>query len=586
MFSSTVFFLLYVFHYVTAVPNGTLEPRFNHVLEGTSAVFTCNVTGRDPDNEKLAWRGFYGGQLAWGYPGTTTESFNIHKVTQINYLKKVRFGKYSVKYAGNVDSQEILQLRISNVTKNDGSFLFYCIYICVHTHDITPHEPTTGSIGVVSNLTVWTKTSTPKCSSQGHIPDVISNHEKHEINLTCSLQGGDPPPYLTWHAADSNGSIIAGPEVREISIIQNITSSDLGRMYFCRAEIKAIPNNPLICSIIPNNSLPIVSVTSSKPIYSQGSMVSIFCNNSGAYTPDTTYLWYINKTFVNVSHLESVEISKTNAFSALHIRNATFLTNNTKITCEVEIAMIVRANASLIVTFDVFEDIRHVTDYPLPQTVTESTIKNEPTQETMLLIKIIVVAAGGGFGIIILVLLVYFICIKCKRASKKYNKCGKTDIKKVSPSKQRHSNQSIQRTRNEQVQSNPLITTPNKRNKPENNSFQSKESANEVLSGIPVYALPNKGKKTHAQDESSDIPIYALPNKNKDGIDKESSSSHANRKTVTENKDADKMRSTAEKNAEGLIYADLEITQSVHENGLSNDVVRTESSTIYSEVKV
>ena len=480
MFSSTVLFLLYVCQYVTAVPNGTLEPRFNHVLEGTSAVFTCSVTGRDPDNEKLAWRGFYMGQLAWRYPGTTSESFNIHNVTTISALKRKEFGIYSVEYTVGVDNREILQLRISNVTKHDGSFLFYCIYI------YTTNPQQTGGIGMVGNLNVLTTTtSKPQCWFQGYTTDAISDNETLAINLTCTLQGGDPPPYLTWHEDYPNGSQIAGPGTHVISTTQYIASSDFGRKYYCVAEMKATPDDLLICSIIPYNSLPIISVTSSKPMYFPGSTVSIFCNNTGAHTPDTIYLWYISNTFVNVSKLESVEILENNTFSAIYIRNSTFLPNGTKITCEVQIPMMVRVNASLIVTF---EDIKLVTDYPFPQTVTDSTIKNEPSQESMLFIKIIVVASGGSIGIIIIVLLVYFICIKCKRASKKDNECGKTEIEKDSPTKQRYSNQSTLRTRNEQAKNNPLNATPNKRNKPENqNSFEPTESANVAPSGIPIY---------------------------------------------------------------------------------------------------
>ena len=107
MFFPTVLFLISVFQYVAAVPNGTLEPQFNHVLEGASAVFTCNVTGRDQVNEELAWRAFHKGQLAWGYSGTTTGAFSIHNVTSISELKKMRFGNYSVKYTRSVDNRYI-----------------------------------------------------------------------------------------------------------------------------------------------------------------------------------------------------------------------------------------------------------------------------------------------------------------------------------------------------------------------------------------------------------------------------------------------------------------------------------------------
>ena len=233
MFFATVLWLLSVCQTVTGEPHGILSPGFNHVLEGTSATFTCNVTGRNVSNEELAWRAVYEGSLAWKYSGTTIASFYIHDVTIIDDLNGLRFGHYSVSYAKTVDDLEVSQLCITNVTKNDGLFLFYCIYIS---------KSTRGTIGNASKLVVWTtQNSKPQCSFHDEIHDVISEQEKYQLNLTCSLEGGDPPPYLTWHIDDPYGFQIAGPGARVLSTAPYINSSDLGRKYFCRAEIKATP---------------------------------------------------------------------------------------------------------------------------------------------------------------------------------------------------------------------------------------------------------------------------------------------------------------------------------------------------------
>ena len=290
-------------------------------------------------------------------------------------------------------------------------------------------------------------------------------------------------------------------------------------------------------------------------------MVSIFCNNTGAYTPETKYLWYINNTFVNVSHHKSIEILETNTYSILHIINSTFLTGNFKITCEAVIPMVVRANASLTVTLG---DIKQGTDEPAK----------------MFYIIIITASTGGALEIIIFVLLFYCICIKWKRSNIEDNNHEIPAIEKDSTSKKKSSSKITHSARNEHTKTNQIDASQHQGNNSENQS----SAANVAEIELSIHALPNESNST--KKECSDDRVSALPNKNKYGVDKGLSSFHSDMNTLTNNTVEVKTVTITNKNGEGLNYADIDITFATQEDGVNNSIIRTERATIYTEVNL
>ena len=249
MLVSTILCLIFFSQIVIGSLTLTLEPRHNNVLEGGSAVFTCTVSGRDREYD-IRWQAFYHNgstpRNAWDLLGISmsTTSYNVHDIINTDLgLDFFTFGSYSVSYTQNMNDQDVLELRIDNVTKHDGYFIFSC---------------TTKNIRKTAELTVWT--SKPQCSFKGDIPDVISRQEMYQITLICSLEGGDPKPYLKWLIADQNRHMNQIGSFGNISVVQNVTAFDHGREYICEANIAATPDDPFMCSIVPYNPLPIVSV--------------------------------------------------------------------------------------------------------------------------------------------------------------------------------------------------------------------------------------------------------------------------------------------------------------------------------------
>ena len=513
----------------------------------------------------LLWR------LSPDYSGISmsTTSFNVHDIIDVSLgLNLLTFGNYSISFSQNMENQDVSQLRIANATKYDG----YCQFSCISGNGNTQY-----TIGNYADLTVWTRpTSKPQCYFQGDIPDVIPNHEVYQITLTCSLQGGDPPPYLNW-LSDRNGhySQIGGTGFHNISIVQDITASDHGREYICKADILATPDDPLTCSIIPYNPVPIVSVSFSEPILEPGSTISIFCNNTGASTPDTHYLWYINSTLVNASNHQNIEITEAKTYSSLNIGNSTFLPNNTKFTCEGVIPLIARANVSLTVIFD-----------NIKQPTINSNVTNEASALGSSVIVITATASGGSFVIIILVLLVCCV-MKCKRSGQaNYKENGKVSSRRNSQSsKQKNSNECNQCISTEGANDGPVYATPNKGKQDSENqkSPESSRPANTSQSGIPIYALPNKSKNTHTEEGSSNTNKDAKP---QDKITDSSASLYGDVNTINDSAAEIQKTTKVYRNAEGLNYADLEIASSARSSGVTEDIIRTENVTVYSEVKM
>ena len=306
-------------------------------------------------------------------------------------------------------------------------------------------------------------------------------------------------------------------------------------------------------------------------------MVLIFCNNTGVSTPDTHYLWYINNALLNASQYENLEIKVETTFATLSIENASFLPNNTKLTCEVVIPLVARANASLTVHFG-----------NIKQPKTNSTITNEVPARRLMFTIIIAAASVGGFVIIFLVLLVY--CnMKCKRSEQANDKenAKVPSHRNSQSSKQEDSNEVTQCTSNEGADNGPVYATPNKGKKDSEiqKTPESSQSANTTPSGIPIYALPDKSKKAHTEEGSSDTNKDTEPEiKNK--IKDSSVSLYDDVNTIDDNADKDQKNSRVNKNVEGLNYADLEITSSARGRGTSKDIIRTENVTVYSEVKM
>ena len=138
--------------------------------------------------------------------------------------------------------------------------------------------------------------------------------------MTCSLNDGDPLPPLTWYTINGTDiQLVAGSATSALRAFQTITVSDHGRELICQAEIAAIPDEPLTCSIIPYNPKPQIDVVSEKLRYEINELISILCNNTGLSTVDTVYLLYIGKVLIDVSQDGSLSDKETISSSTLFI---------------------------------------------------------------------------------------------------------------------------------------------------------------------------------------------------------------------------------------------------------------------------
>ena len=211
------------------------EPAVNHVLEGGTAVFTCTVTGRD-ENVDIEWI------VALNYISPGLYTYLATSMTVITGTFGVlNFKNHTIVYNASYE-EEVFELHINNVTKLPEDLDFLCGF----------HTPLFRTIGF-GRLVVWSlPTSKPQCSFQGDIPPVIHDGESYPITLTCSLEGGDPQPSLTWYRVDQNQlQTISSPSVNSSTSTQSITASDYLHEFTCQAVIGAIPDDPLTCSVIP-----------------------------------------------------------------------------------------------------------------------------------------------------------------------------------------------------------------------------------------------------------------------------------------------------------------------------------------------
>ena len=377
------------------IPTGTLEPKVNNVLEGSIAEFTCTVTGRDRVNSQIWWQGQTRAGELWRYSAT-------HRTIiygDPSFLENLGF------QTNTSSVEEVFILQLFNATKRDNQSIS-----CIHSSMDTTY---TLDDNASARLVVWTKpTENPRCSYTyvGEIPIIISSGGNYPIILSCSIEGGDPQPQLTWYKNDRNSLLqIGGPSTNSLNINHLITATDLGREYVCQAAIDATPDEPLTCQIIPYNPMPEIAVTSEKQTYQIGERISIFCNNTGVSTANTTYSWYINDVLTTESSDGSTMIMNTMKSSTIYIANYTFSSNIVEVICEGIIPNVARANATVSLT------VMRTSD----QTTIKPTMMTQmPSEQGLMMIIIIAAAAGGTFVIIIIVIIVCCVYSKCKHLGK------------------------------------------------------------------------------------------------------------------------------------------------------------------------
>ena len=383
---------------ILGIPRGTLEPKENNVLEGGVAEFTCTVTGRDTANEEIWWQAA-NDQVLWRYSATS---------------EKIIFGDSSLyedlqfeDHYNTSTEAEVFILRINNVTRSFNQYKYGCIYKSSTKNAFLDDSAT---------LFVWTKpTSQPQCNYSGDIPTIISGDKNYPIDLTCSIEGGNPPPLLTWYQKNQNylSRISVSGSYYRVNAAVSISTSDHGKEYICQATIDAIPNEPLTCQIIPYNSMPKIDITSEKQIYQSGESILVICNNTGVSTVDTSYLWYIDGILNAPSH-DGITIKNTMKSSTIFISNYPFSSDTIEVTCVGIIPNVASANASLHLAVSQTND----------QTTTEpiTTIQFPSGQADSTLVTIIAAAAGGSFVTTLIAITAFCVYLKCKKSSKEVEK--------------------------------------------------------------------------------------------------------------------------------------------------------------------
>ena len=313
----------------------------------------------------------------------------------------------NLSFKTNASSEEeVFILRLLNVTKRDNHLSHFW---CKHDNLATSTNRYLG----IARLVVWTKpTEQPQCryNFESETPIVISRQESYAIFLSCSLEGGDPQPLLRWFKTSENGLMqIGGSSTNSLNTSVLVTASDHGREYICQAAIDATPDEPLTCKIIPYNPMPEIVVTSEKQIYQIRERISVFCNNTGVSTADTSYLWYINDILVSASSHDGITITNTMKSSTIFISNYPFSSDTIEVTCEGVIPNVATANATL--------------NLHVGLTVTHSTeVMHISDQANSKLITIIAAAAGGSFVTTIVAITVFCVYLKCKKSVKEADK--------------------------------------------------------------------------------------------------------------------------------------------------------------------
>ena len=344
MLPFTILSVACTWHITLGYLTGMFEPKVNNVLEGGSAEFVCTVTSRDKQNEDIGWLFFYEFDTKvrlWQYSVTSNFTFGDFNTLNINYAFENKTIVYNSSYV-----EERFTLRIINATKTDEHYKFLCIYWREQ------HGQRWQSVFDSGIVVVWTTPSSqPQCQYDGDIPNIIQGQEHFNISLTCSLNDGDPLPLLAWYTINETDlTPVAGSATSSLRVFQTITAFDHGREFICQADIAAIPDESLICSVIPYIPKPQIDVVSDKLIYEMSEPITILCNNTGLSTADTIYLWYIEKVLIDVSQIYGLSVEETMSSSTLFILDYFFSTTTVEVTCEVVVPTVSTANKSLVIT--------------------------------------------------------------------------------------------------------------------------------------------------------------------------------------------------------------------------------------------
>ena len=227
-------------------------PELSSVIEGGSAILTCTVTGRDQTKSEVEWQGISKKNTTWewAYRANLNASFDFRNYANFDSYEYLTPGTYSTVYSVNETSdEEVFQLCINNVTKQDSEFDFFCSYSLKNLSK----EPLQGK----GELIVWSR---PQCSfhSDGPVPPVIYPPKQVPINLTCAFIEDNISSNLTWYTADMNGrlkEIVGQSATTKLIISHDLTSADKGREFICKAVIESddLPKDPLTCSLVPYN---------------------------------------------------------------------------------------------------------------------------------------------------------------------------------------------------------------------------------------------------------------------------------------------------------------------------------------------
>ena len=465
-----------------------------------------------------------------------------------------------MSYSEEYDA-EILQLRISNATIGDSNFQFTCVYRTgAITSTLHPHV----------GLKVW---AYPTCSLSGDVPSVISFNETLRIFMECSCTDRLTLSWLTV-----NGGIksdLHGESTFSSNLFQDITADDQGRKYICEATIADDSKFRLTCSIVPYNPRLVVSIISHMATVDTKDIFVLVCINTGTFSPETKFLWYYNSNMIlNDLEDERIQITQTETNSTLVLGTTYLPPGNTTITCKATIPGVNSASVNVSVTV-------------------EETPGNPSTD--FMLVTIAAATAGGLLVAIILLILITCYYLRRRRVRSKNNEqFMESPLNK---------NESFTK---ETVQSNPALQSQvpcNTCNIPNSNTS---ESAGTSQSGFPTYAMPNKpGSSDHKAKQEMNFSHY-------DGVggpvdsdvqtrehSKKSTNKPESVQCVDAPSDYDDVslpskilsQTSASKqsaNAEGLMYADLDISTAKPStgNGNNDEILGKDNLTVYSEVRM
>ena len=572
----------------TGIITGRLDPvGQSYVGEDDTVEFTCTVTGRDKQNQYLHWQIFN----TLSRDSTFFLANMTRNVSRNEIQTEGIHGNYRISYAEE-NSQEVLKLRIVNVTKLDGILTFNCAYTRTNEPSIFLDRPF--HLGAWITLTVLTQ---PECSFvpllPQHIPSLISTNSLYRIALICQTEQTEALS-VSWYTTENERKMeISASQIHTNTLQTDIDAGDHGREYTCEALTDQSPGLVLTCSVIPYDPRPELTVTSDTSMIKDGEGLIVYCTNTGAFPPDTRYLWYINNVLLNDLEDEMIKLAQAQYNSTLSLGYSFLPSENVKITCEGTIPGIVSANASVIVNVE----RKMYSESPATTLVTELVTPTEPDSQ-MLVVIIATASAGGLFLIIILLILIRCCCLRRRLVD------SKTGQQSLEPPTVTVDSLTVEKNRSHSGYQNPGPANATKL--PSQNQPQ---SGSPLHNGIPIYAKPNKAgslkntteklkverKLSHYEDVGEQLDGSSRDQSNKSSAHKnsfyEGMPSEYDAVSVPTDKanilcqNAPSKRSA---NVEGLMYADLEISNVRNSNGVDNSrsVTGNDNLTVYSEVKM